>query len=140
MALVAALVLGSSSLAAAASEPIEHRQLPSMGIGFLAHVVEKPAPMVLANDTRVAGTLAIQKVSTIRPFTQLELRANDGRTTVQRVVITYANGTKKTVKLKSTIVVGTKTVTIDVKDSRAIQSIRVVGSSKRGASIDVFAS
>lgn len=138
---IAALVLGTSSIAAAATpaQPIEHATLPPLGVGFLRHVVEAPAPMVLANDTRVAGSFAISKISTLRPFSKLELRANDGRTTVDRVVLHYANGKTRIVKLKRAVY-GSKAVTIDVADASAIKRIVVVGSSKRGSSIDVFAS
>jgi hypothetical protein len=145
-ALVTVLVLGSSSIALAAPtadqaayQVVEHRTLPPLGVGFLRHVVEKPAPMVLANDTHLSGRQLI-KVATLRPFTKLELRASDGRTMIDRVLINFGNGRTRIVKLGG-VVSGKKTFTIDLPgDSRSIKSIVVVGSSKRRASIDVFAS
>ena len=142
-ALVTALVLASSSAALAAPDQtayqaVEHRTLAPLGVSFLRHVVEKPAPMVLANDTHLSGR-ALIKVATLRPFTKLELRANDGRTTIDRVLIDFGNGRTRVVKLGG-FVNGKKTLTIDLPGgSRTIKSIVVVGNSKRRASIDVFA-
>jgi hypothetical protein len=140
-ATIVALVLGSSSVAVAApafEQAYEHRTLPALGFGFLSHVVEKPAPMVLANDTHLAGRTTIN-VATSRPFNKLELRASDGRSTIDRVLIQFANGRTRTVKLNR-IVDGKKAITIDLPgDSRLIKRIVVIGSSKRHASVDVFA-
>ena len=140
-AIITALVLGSASVAfagPATDQALEHRTLPPLGYSFLRHVVEKPAPMVLMNDTHLSGRASI-KVATPRTFNQLELRANDGRTTIDRVLIQFGNGRTRTVKL-GRVVAGAKTIKIDLPgDSRLIKQIVVVGSSKRRASIDVFA-
>jgi len=139
-ATIIALVLGSSSVAFAAptfEQAYEHRTLPSLGTGFLSHVVEKPAPMVLANDTHLGR--ATINVATPRPFNKLELRSSEGRSTIDRVLIQFGNGRTRTVKLDR-IVDGKKTITIDLPgDSRLIKRIVVIGSSKRHASVDVFA-
>jgi hypothetical protein len=140
-ALLVALVIGSSSTAFAApafEQAFEHRTLPPLGVSFLSHVVEKPAPMVLANDTHLAGRSTIN-VSTIRPFNKVELRSSEGRSTIDRVVVYFANGRTRTVKLDR-IVDSKKSISIDLPgDSRLIKRIVVVGTSKRHASVDVFA-
>ena len=140
-ATVIALILGSSSAALAApafEQAFEHRTLPALGHGFLSHVVEKPAPMVLANDTHLTGRATIN-VATPRQFTKVELRASEGRSTIDRVLVQFGNGRTRTVKLNR-IVEGKKTIMIDLPgDSRLIKKIVVIGSSKRRASVDVFA-
>lgn len=146
-AVLVALVVASSSTASAATfsrtvmrQAFEHRTLPSLDVGFLQHVVEQPSPMVLANDTRLASRMSITIEPTRRPFTKLELRANAGRTAIDRVIITYKDGRTRVVKL-GRVIYGTKTLSIaKIADSAAIKSIVVVGSSKRGASMDVYAS
>jgi hypothetical protein len=153
-ALITTLVLGSSSLALAApayTAPAvrDHRTLPAPP----AHVVQARAgfrwqrPVVktqlLANNTHIAGRSVISVAQGTRAFTKLELKANSGRTNIERVLIVYGNGRTQVVNMtarKSGIVNANKSLTIDLEgNARFIKSITLIGKSGRRASIDVLA-
>jgi hypothetical protein len=160
-ALITTLVLGSSSLALAApayNGPAvrDHRTLPAprpaplpaptaqarFNFGFAWH---RPVarPLLLANNTRVAGMEDISVAQGRRAFTKLELKANSGRTNLELVVIRFANGQSQTVNLRGNqngVIKAGKSVTIDLAgNARYIQSIKLIGKSGRRASIDVLA-
>lgn len=163
-ALVTTLVLGSSSLALAApayntySAPAvrDHRTLPAPRPAPLpapavqarfnvAARWQKPVfrPLLLANNTRVAGMEDISVAHGTRAFTKLEIEANRGRTNLELVVIRFANGQSQTVNLRgnqSGVVKAGKSLTIDLQgNARYIKSIKLIGKSGRRASIDVRA-
>jgi hypothetical protein len=157
-ALITTLVLGSSSLAfadhyegsyapAPATAPAvrDHRMLPptpapapvqqSWG-GWHKPVLQ---PVLLADNTRVTGRALIQVPTSTRAFTKLELKSNNGRTSIDRVVIVFGNGQRQVAKLGS-IVNGKGSLTIDLDGgARNIKSIMLVGNSARRGSIDVLA-
>ena len=169
-ALVTMLVLGSSSLALAdhndysqAPTVRDHRYVPPAPLP--APVVTQPAPVVtgqghyqfgmgrwrqqqlrpvlLANDTRVSGWSAINVASTNRAFTKLELKASTGRTDLDRVMITFANGQRQIVQLRGKQdgkLTANKSLTIDLDGgSRSIKSVMLIGNSGRRGSIDILA-
>ena len=165
-ALIATLVLGSSSVALADSygpTVRDHRKpilqpLPApapaptpapvqvapvqypYAVGWMRHVVR---PMLLANDTRVAGRALINVSAGTRTFSKLELKAQNGRTDIQRVLITFANGQRQIVTLngrRDGIVNQNKSLTIDLNGgARHIKSVMLIGTSNRRATIDVLA-
>ena len=145
-ALVTALVLGSSSLALAApgyTAPAarDHRQpAPVYAYGWHEPVLR---PVLLANDTRLDGRALINVSSAMRMFTRLELKAQNGRTNIERVLITFANGQRQYVPLtgkQQGILRANKSVTIDLDGgARNIKSVMLIGSSGRRATFDVLA-
>jgi len=154
-ALVTALVLGSSSLALAApgySTPVrDHRQpaplpapapapKPYYGPGWQKPILR---PVLLANGKRVDGRALINVSSANRMFTKLELKAQNGRTNLDRVLIVFGNGQRQVVTLtgrQQGLINANKSVTIDLAGgARNIKSVTLIGSSGRRASIDVAA-
>jgi hypothetical protein len=99
--------------------------------------------MLLANDTRVAGRALINVSAGTRTFSKLELKAQNGRTDIQRVLITFANGQRQIVTLdgrRDGIVNQNKSLTIDLNGgARHIKSVLLIGTSNRRATIDVLA-
>jgi len=154
-ALVTALVLGSSSLALAAPATYtapavrDHRRpapLPAPAPApAYGHVWHKPVqrPVLLANNTRVDGRALIQVSASTRMFTKLELKAQQGRTNIDRVLITFGNGKRQVVTLtgkQQGIINANKSLTIDLDGgARNIKSVTLIGSSGRRASIDLVA-
>lgn len=160
-ALIATLVLGSSSIALADHAPTvrDHRTpiarplpapiaqpapvtqvTPMPYQGSFGLRWQRPArPLLLANDTHLAGRALIQVPSSARAFTNLELRSNNGRTSIDRVLITFGNGQRQFLSLNK-VVNGKNTVTIDLPGgSRNIKSVMLIGNSNRRATIDVVA-
>ena len=157
-ALITTIVLGSSSLALAApayQTPVaaptvrDHRMpapvpapAPQYGYG---HGWQKPVarPVLLANDTRVNGRSNISVSQTTRTFTKLELKAQSGRTDLDRVLITFGNGQRQIVQLNGKLsgnLTANKSLTIDLDGgARYIKSITLIGNSARRSSIDVVA-
>jgi hypothetical protein len=165
-ALVTMLVLGSSSIALADATPYaaptvrDHRDfrpqprpLPQPAPAPIQVAPVKPIaqfhggfgwqrparPVLLANDTRLTGRALIQVPTSTRAFTKLELRSNNGRTSIDRVMIVYGNGQRQVVQLGK-VVNGNGSLTIDLAGgSRNIKSLMLIGNSGRRASIDVVA-
>lgn len=147
-ALITTLILGTSSLALAAPTVRDHRTLPAPApvvqarAGFAWH---KPIarPLLLANNTHVAGRSVISVAPGTRAFTRLELKGNSGRTNIDRVLITFGNGQTQIINLAGKlngVVNAGKSVTIDLAgNARFIKTITLVGKSGRRASIDVLA-
>ena len=168
-ALVTLLVLGSSSLALAdhndfsqAPTVRDHRYVPpaplpapvvtqpapvahhfQFGLGRWRQQQQQLRPVLLANDTRVSGWSAINVASTNRAFTKLELKASTGRTDLDRVMITFANGQRQIVQLRGKQdgkLTANKSLTIDLDGgSRSIKSVMLIGNSGRRGSIDILA-
>ncbi|HEY5922512.1 MAG TPA: hypothetical protein VIV11_12610 [Kofleriaceae bacterium] len=113
------------------------------GMGFWRKPAQQLRPVLLANDTRVTGWSNISVASTNRMFTKLELKANSGRTDIDRVMITFGNGQRQVVSLRGRgdgLLNGNKSLTIDLEGgARNIKSVLLIGSSGRRASIDVLA-
>jgi hypothetical protein len=76
-------------------------------------------------------------------FTKLELKAQNGRTDLDRVLITFGNGQRQIVQLngrRDGIVTSNKPLTIDLDGgARHIKSVMLIGNSGRRASIDIVA-
>ncbi|HEX5060242.1 MAG TPA: hypothetical protein VFV99_12825 [Kofleriaceae bacterium] len=157
-ALVTCLVLGSSSLALAApsyTTPYaapnvrDHRQLPPAPAPVAQYQGQfgwqKPLarPVLLADNTRVNGWSNINVAQGTRAFTKLELKANSGKTDLDRVMITFGNGQRQVVSLRGKLdgkINAGKSLTIDLDgNGRFIKSVMLIGSSGRRASIDVVA-
>lgn len=163
-ALITTLVLGSSSLAfadhyegsyapAPATAPAvrDHRMLPptpapapvqAQGYGYERgwHKPVALQPVLLADNTRVAGRALIQVPAYDRAFTKLELKSNSGRTSIDRVLIVFGNGQRQSVRLDSTLSGKNGTLTIDLNGgARQIKSVMLIGNSARRGSIDVVA-
>lgn len=128
-ALLTTIALGISSVASA-STPAD--------IGWLRHVVEEPAPSMLAYNTKIGSHTTID-ANTQREFASLQLTARVGATKIQRVWIQYANGQMQLVQLKGKIVDAKHPTTIRLWGTRAIERVTIVGAaSTRGATIDVL--
>jgi hypothetical protein len=101
-------------------------------------------PVLLANDTRVSGWSVINVAATNRAFTKLELKASNGRTDLDRVMITFNNGQRQIVSLRGRhdgLLNGNKSLTIDLDGGmRSIKSVMLIGNSGRRGSIDILAS
>ena len=104
-ALITTLVLGSSSLALAAPgrsrSPRPARRLSrrlmlgSYGQAATAGTGPRRGPMypvTLASSQKVNGREVIRVAPSQRAFTKLELRSTAGRTKLDKVMITFANG------------------------------------------------
>ncbi len=156
-ALVTMLVLGSSSLAVAdhASPTVrDHRSpkvlpAPMPAKPLPPPIQAKPAqqfgfawtqrPVLLANNTHLAGRALVQVPARTRPFTKLELRANNGRTNIQSVQIVFGNGQRQIVRVGKAVN-AKKPLTIDLAGNvRNIKSVTLIGNSLRRATIDVLA-
>ena len=96
--------------------------------------------VTLANDTRLWGRAVIQVAPSARKFTKLELRADHGRTSIDKVLIQFANGRTQVVEQNASLT-GYKPLTIDLKgDTRSIDRIVIVGRSTPRSTLDVLAS
>jgi hypothetical protein len=127
-ALITALVLGSSSLAMAAP-------------GFTTTTASfRPAPdyrspVVLASKLSLnkAQKRTVLQVESQRRFTQLQISGVSGRTEIQAVTITFANGQKQVVRNLDKMLTGNAAFTIDLEGrSRQIESISIKGESAGG--------
>jgi hypothetical protein len=161
-ALVTALVLGSSSVALADHDklakptvrdhraPIAQPYKPAPAPVTQVAPVRPQAgaysgwarffarPQLLANDTHLTGRAVINVPATTRAFTKLELRSNNGRTSIDRVMITYGNGQRQVLALRK-VVTGKNSVTIDLAGgARNVKSVLLIGNSTRRATIDVI--
>jgi hypothetical protein len=152
-ALVTALVLGSSSVALAdhtvaqAPQPMvrDHRApiaqplkpapvQQSYGFGWQRWA----RPQLLVDNAHLAGRTLVSMPASYRSFTKLELRSNNGRTSIDRVVITFGNGQRQVIALNATVT-GKNSVKIDLPGgSRNIKSVVLLGNSHRRATIDVL--
>jgi hypothetical protein len=161
--LALALVVGTSSIAAAAPTVRDHRgNAPasvSVNAGFHGELAVRPNvyPMIrpqpmpprplpiswvtLANDTQLDGRTLIKVAPSTRAFTKLQLRADDGRAQIDRVMITFGNGRTQVVKLDKKLSKRDSSISIDLRgESRNIERIVVVGRTHgRGAGLDVLA-
>src|SRR5690606_29200425 len=102
----------------------------------------QPATWVtLADNLAVNGRSQIQLNQRTRAFKKLELRAQgNGRTAIDKVIVTFANGRSQTVNLGANLTKKKSSVAIDLAgDSRFVDRIVLVGkSSGRNASVDVL--
>jgi hypothetical protein len=177
--LIAALVIGSSSIALAQPGPIvrDHRtpapvvthQPPATvayiddgrvvsGGGYLRPTIRPvvrpmPAPptwVTLANDTQLKGRTQIKLAPTARLYSKLELRAEYGKTDINRVQIVFADGRTQTVRIDKKLVAEVRgrqargavpSLTIDLAGSQARSIDRIIITGKTGprAAIDVLA-
>ncbi len=166
-ALITTLVIGSSSVALAAptvsyGPTVRDHRTPeltrdhrsaininaSAGIQFRPIRPVRPAPLpapltwvTLANDMQVSGRTAIKVAPTARPFSKLELRAEKGNTSIDKVMIVFANGRSQIVNLDARLGKRDSVVSIDLDgNTRSIDRIVLVGRSNgRRASLDVLA-
>jgi hypothetical protein len=163
-ALIATLVIGSSSVALAApvvrdhrtdyAPTIDHRNAidinASADIRFqhaqrpvrpMPPVYVAPTWVTLANDMQVNGRTSIKVAPTARQFTKLELRAEKGNTSIDKVMIVFGNGRSQVVDLKTKLGKRDGSVSIDLTgNARSIERIVLVGRSNgRRASVDVLA-
>jgi len=157
-ALVTMLVLGSSSLALAdhdrtepaysqpaysqpAQSPPAYSQPTSAWHqpGSWWNHQRQERPVLLSNDMHLTGRALIEVGANLKPFTKLELRANNGRTSVDRVIVMFGNGRRQVLQT-SGVVTGKSSLTIDLPGGeRSIKSVMLIGSSRGRASIDVLA-
>ncbi len=167
-ALIATLVLGSSSVALAAPEVRDHRThttvvapapvapiaQPSVTVtpARFDRTQVKPVPpswrrppvktwTTLANDAKIDGRMVIDLGAYNRQFSRLALRSDGkGKTKIDRVMIIFGNGQRQTVELDAKLNKSSNNVSIDLKgDTRNIDKIVLVGKSNRNASLDVYA-
>lgn len=163
-ALITTIVLGSSSVALAAPVVRDHRTPAPAPITTIDHrntidinasaqlrfgrpgyhPAPRPQPLSwvsLANDTKVNGRTAIKVAQGTRAFTKLELRAQQGNTKIDRVLITYGNGKTQTIDLNKRLSKFQSAVSIDLNgSSRFVTKVVLVGKSNgRRASVDVLA-
>jgi hypothetical protein len=137
-ALITTLVLGSSSLAVAAPAVRDHRA------PVVAPLWHRPAPrplrpVTLATSQNVKGREVIRVSTSQRAFTKLELQSKKGRTKLDKVMITFANGGTQLIDCNALIKNGQK-YSIDLKgNARNIKSITLVGKSGKRALLDVVA-
>lgn len=143
-ALITTLVLGTSSVALAAPSVRDHRTAP---VVLPQAQPYRPAPrptgyqypVKLAANTKVDGRELIRVAAAQRPFTRIELRSISGRTKIDKVMITFANGGTQLIDCNK-LLTANERFSIDLKgNSRSIKSIVLVGSSGRRASLDVLA-
>jgi hypothetical protein len=99
------------------------------------------APVTLANDLTLNGRAIIDVKSSTRKFTKLELRADSGRTAIDKVIVMFGNGGKQTIDLDAKLSKKSPTLTVDLAGGqRDIERIVLVGSTHgRGAALDVIA-
>lgn len=155
-ALITTIVLGSTSIAAAAptvrdhrthSTQIDARAKIDMGNGRVftrPQIRPLPQPLTwvtLANNAQVNGRAAIRVPQSARKFTKLELRADQGRTSIDKVMIVFGNGRTQVVDLDAKLTKNKPSVSIDLAgNTRQIERIVLVGKSNgRKASVDVLA-
>lgn len=116
-----------------ASAPVQAKLAQPFGFSWTAR------PLVLANNTHLTGRTLVQVPAAARSFTKLELRSNNGRTNIQRVLIVYGNGQRQVVQLNKAVNVR-KPLTVDLAgNARNIKSVTLIGNSLRRATIDVLA-
>lgn len=165
-ALITTIVLGTSSVALAAPVVRDHRtpapapapittidHRSTIDINASADLrfgrpgyypAPRPLPLSwvsLANDTKVNGRTAIKVSHSTRAFTKLELRAQQGNTKIDRVLITFGNGQTQTIALNKRLSKFQSAVSIDLAgNTRFISKVVLVGKSNgRRASVDVLA-
>jgi hypothetical protein len=100
-----------------------------------------PTWVTLANDMQVNGRTSIKVAPTARQFTKLELRAEQGNTSIDKVMIVFGNGRSQVVDLKTKLGKRDSSISIDLNgNARSIERIVLVGRSNgRRASLDVLA-
>lgn len=99
----------------------------------------QPRPVMLANNTKINGRTAIRVNQPRRTFSKLELRSQTGRTSINKVVIQFANGRSQQVALRRTLA-GKQSLAIDIAgNARSIKNIVLVGRSGPRAAVDVVA-
>lgn len=132
-AVVTTLILGSSSLALAAPNVRDHRESAAQ-----FRPAPRPRAIVLANNTRLQGRDVI-RVNDLRAFTKLELRSQQGRTQLDKILITFGNGQSQVIDCNK-VLNGSESFSIDLAgNARNIKKIVLVGKSGRRAAIDVIA-
>ena len=99
------------------------------------------APVTLADNTQLNGREVIRVAQGTRSFNKIELRAEQGKTTIDKVIVTFGNGRSQTFELDTKLSKKQPTVSLDLNgQSRSIQRIVLVGKSNgRNASLDVIA-
>jgi hypothetical protein len=153
-AIITTLVLGTSSLAAADTElharggidVRDHRTQPVYQAPQPMYPIYKPVytrpvlqPITLATSLRVQGRDVIRVSDSRRPFTKLELRATNGHTNLDKILVTFGNGQTQTIDCNRALS-ASESFTIDLAgNQRNIKKIVLVGKSGRRASIDVIA-
>lgn len=134
-ALITTLLLGSSSVALAAPTTRDHRRAPR------ADVVHDVLAVMLADNVKVSGRTVIKVPAMKRQFKRLELRSEQGRTAVDRVIVHFGNGTSQTVE-RNAFLAGddSRGLVIDLRgNTRTITKLVVVGASGRRGAIDILA-
>jgi hypothetical protein len=99
------------------------------------------APVTLASNTQLNGREAIRVAQGTRSFNKIELRADQGKTSIDKVIVTYRNGRSQTFELDTKLSKKQPSVSIDLQGrNRSIERIVLVGKSNgRNASLDVIA-
>lgn len=99
------------------------------------------APVTLADNLQLEGRAFIKLAPTTRQFSKLELRTEQGRTSLDKVVIVFGNGRAQTINLDAKLSRKNPTLAIDLQgETRSIERIVLVGKSNgRNASLDVIA-
>jgi hypothetical protein len=131
-AVLVTLILGSSSLAFADHLSYKEPTVRDHRWGY-------ERPVLLANDTHLMGRAFIKVTPSTRPFTKLELRSNNGRTSISKVIVELGNGQRQIVAFGK-VVSGKQSLTIDLPgNARYIKSVMLLGDSRGRATLDVLA-
>lgn len=128
--LVTTLILGASSIATAQRAPVVTDPPP---VTYRARWQALTSPIVLRDGaTRI-------DVQDRRPYTQLRVQSRRGTTRVDRVVVRFQNGGRQIVDVNRRLGPSDPAVDIDLRgNSRRVDSIVVMGDSRRGARVQVF--
>ena len=158
IALVTALVLGSSSVALARpyATPVvrDHRapqvvvlptqlpqQAPMTPTWYPPRPAPRPAWLTLGTVNQIIdGDMAFYVGHRTSKLSTLKLQNLTGKTLVQRVLIQFANGRTQTVELNQYLMASSPTLTIDVQgEARSVTKVTVVGRNARQSAYSLLA-
>ena len=136
------LVLGTSSVALA-SPGVTFTASAELGPAVRDHRIAAPYGMPHADMSWIAlsAPMSLRNGSAVvRPelarISQLRLQANRGMTYVQRVELRFKDGSSQSLPVNRWL---TSTIDLSVRGHRAIDCITVIGSARRNASYQLFA-
>ena len=141
-ALVTALVLAGTSTAALADPMVrDHRDEPAQTQVARDHRTDgwhkKPSWMVLASSAKL--TRGRDVITTNSRLSTLKLVSLKGSTTINEVVIRFANGSEQKVSLAQTISAGNARLTIDLDGGVGnVTKVIVYGHSNRRGAFEIL--
>jgi len=145
-ALITTLVLGTSSIAAAApgiafkasTTVVRDHRVDARPTPAMYRLPVRPAWIALSSPTQLDRGRNAIKVATPSRYSQLRLQATAGSSYVKSITIRFTDGTKQDLAINRTLDARSPIVELPVSSRASVQRVVIKGSTNHRASVQLF--